>query len=31
MKVRDRPFAEGSSDLTCATAFHLQKRDKNLF
>jgi hypothetical protein len=22
-KVKERPFAEGSSDLTCARAFHL--------
>jgi hypothetical protein len=30
-KVKERPFAEGSRDLTCARAFHLKNRDKNLF
>jgi hypothetical protein len=23
IKVKERPFAEGSGDLTCARAFHL--------
>jgi hypothetical protein len=30
VKVKERPFAEGSSDITCARAFHLKNRDKNL-
>jgi hypothetical protein len=31
IKVKERPFAEGSRDLTCAGAFHLYNRDKNCF